>query len=62
MPVIGPLSHIDLSVSDPGRSIPFYQAFFESIGFTRWPSDESDFAGERRRETRSSAATVKRTG
>lgn len=49
MGVRGPLSHIDISVSDPARSIPFYAAFFEALGFHRWQSDRPDFAGERPR-------------
>ncbi len=46
MPVTGPLSHIDLSVGDPDVSIPFYAAFFESLGFMRFPSDDPEFAGD----------------
>ena len=45
MPVTGPLSHIDLSVGDSDVSIPFYAAFFEALGFTRFPSDDPEFAG-----------------
>lgn len=39
MATTGLLSHIDLSVSEPGRSIPFYDAFFTALGYRRWPSD-----------------------
>ena len=46
MSVTGPLSHIDLSVGDPRRSIPFYAAFFEALGFHRFPSDMEGFAGD----------------
>lgn len=47
MPITGALSHIDISVGHPDRSIPFYDAFFSSLGFTRWRSDLPDFAGPR---------------
>jgi catechol 2,3-dioxygenase-like lactoylglutathione lyase family enzyme len=36
VPVSGPLSHIDVSVGYPERSIPFYSAFFEALGYRRW--------------------------
>ncbi|MCL4684141.1 VOC family protein [Myxococcota bacterium] len=49
MPLHGPLSHIDLSVSDPDRSIPFYAALLEGVGFRRMPVDLPDFQGERPR-------------
>jgi catechol 2,3-dioxygenase-like lactoylglutathione lyase family enzyme len=45
----GPLSHIDLSVGDPDRSVPFYAVFFEALGFHRLRSDHPEFAGERPR-------------
>lgn len=45
----GPLSHIDLSVSDPDRSIPFYAAFFEGLGFKRLRRSHPQFAGDRPR-------------
>jgi catechol 2,3-dioxygenase-like lactoylglutathione lyase family enzyme len=45
----GPVSHIDLSVADPDRSIPFYAAFFEALGFHRFRSDHPEFAGDRPR-------------
>jgi catechol 2,3-dioxygenase-like lactoylglutathione lyase family enzyme len=44
--VQGPLSHIDLSVSDPDLSIPFYAAFFEALGFHRFPIDDPEFSGD----------------
>lgn len=44
-PVRGSLSHIDLSVSDPDRAIPFYDAFFRALGFRRFESAEPDFVG-----------------
>ena len=49
MSVRGPLSHIDMSVSDPDRSIPFYSAFFEALGYRRFRSDHPAYAGERPR-------------
>jgi catechol 2,3-dioxygenase-like lactoylglutathione lyase family enzyme len=36
MPITGPLAHIDISVGYPERSIPFYAAFFEALGYRRW--------------------------
>jgi glyoxylase I family protein len=47
MTVRGSLSHIDMSVSDPDRSIPFYSAFFDALGYRRLRSDHPEFAGER---------------
>jgi catechol 2,3-dioxygenase-like lactoylglutathione lyase family enzyme len=35
LPTRGPLAHIDLSVSDPDRAIPFYAALFEALGYER---------------------------
>jgi catechol 2,3-dioxygenase-like lactoylglutathione lyase family enzyme len=35
MPVRGLVSHIDLNVSDPTRSIPFYGRVLEHLGFER---------------------------
>jgi catechol 2,3-dioxygenase-like lactoylglutathione lyase family enzyme len=32
----GGLSHIDISVGYPDRSIPFYDAFFRALGYRRW--------------------------
>jgi glyoxylase I family protein len=49
MSVRGPLSHIDLSVGDPDRSIPFYAALFEALGFRRFRSPDPAFAAERPR-------------
>lgn len=45
MPVRGPLSHIDLSIRNPGASIPFYGAFFEALGWRRFESELPGFAG-----------------
>ena len=36
MPITGPLTHIDISVGYPEKSIPFYAAFFEALGYRRW--------------------------
>lgn len=36
MPISGPLAHIDISIGYPERSIPFYAAFFEALGYRRW--------------------------
>jgi len=46
MAVRGPVSHIDLSVSDPARAIPFYAALLEGVGFRRWLGDEPGFGGD----------------
>ncbi len=35
MPTTGPLTHIDISVGYPERSIPFYAAFLEALGYRR---------------------------
>jgi catechol 2,3-dioxygenase-like lactoylglutathione lyase family enzyme len=49
MPSCGPLSHIDLSVADPDRAIPFYAALLESLGYVRLDVDLDDFRGARPR-------------
>jgi catechol 2,3-dioxygenase-like lactoylglutathione lyase family enzyme len=49
MSIRGPLSHIDLSVADPNRSVPFYAAFFAALGYRRFRSNHPDFTGERPR-------------
>jgi hypothetical protein len=36
VPISGPLSHIDISIGYPEKSIPFYAAFFEALGYRRW--------------------------
>jgi glyoxylase I family protein len=36
MPTTGPLSHIDISVGYPERSIPFYDALLTALGYRRW--------------------------
>jgi glyoxylase I family protein len=35
MPVTGPLSHLDISVGYPARSIAFYDALLTALGFRR---------------------------
>lgn len=45
MPVTGPLSHIDISVGYPERSIPFYEALLTSLGYRRWVVDAPDWSG-----------------
>ena len=45
MPTRGIISHIDLNVSDPARSIPFYARLLEYLGFQRFwvePTDGRD--------------------
>ncbi|RIL05376.1 MAG: bleomycin resistance protein [Proteobacteria bacterium] len=49
MAVRGPLAHIDLSVGDPDRSIPFYAALLGALGCRRVRSEHAEFAGERPR-------------
>ncbi len=45
MPITGPLSHIDISVGYPEKSIPFYAAFLEALGYRRWTIDAPDWSG-----------------
>jgi catechol 2,3-dioxygenase-like lactoylglutathione lyase family enzyme len=47
MPDRGLLAHIDLSVSDPARSIPFYSALLEALGYRRLASDSAEFVEPR---------------
>lgn len=47
MPISGPLSHIDLSVGDPARSIPFYAALLEALGYRRSHVALPEWQGER---------------
>ena len=46
MSIRGPLHHIDVSVGDPRRSIPFYTAFFRALGYKRLRIDHAGFTGE----------------
>jgi catechol 2,3-dioxygenase-like lactoylglutathione lyase family enzyme len=45
MPVTGPLSHIDISVGDPARSIAFYDALLTALGFERWQISAPEWSG-----------------
>jgi catechol 2,3-dioxygenase-like lactoylglutathione lyase family enzyme len=38
-----------MTISDPDRSIPFYDAFFTAIGWKRFNSDSPDFKGPKPR-------------
>ncbi len=42
----GPLAHIDISVGYPEKSIPFYAAFFEALGYSRWNISQPEWQGE----------------
>lgn len=42
----GQISHIDISVSSPDDAIPFYEAFFTSLGYKRWNIDDVDWQGD----------------
>ena len=46
MPITGPLSHIDISVGHPERSIRFYDAFLTALGFRRWNIAGPEWSGE----------------
>jgi hypothetical protein len=45
MPVKGLLSHLDISVGYPERSIPFYHVFLTALGFRRTEGFTPEFAG-----------------
>lgn len=45
MPACGSLSHIDISVGYPDRSIPFYQALLTSLGYKRWQLSDPEWSG-----------------
>ena len=45
MPTSGTISHIDMSVGYPDRSIPFYEAFLTGLGFIRMSTDHPGFVG-----------------
>ena len=45
MPVSGTLSHIDISVGFPEKSIPFYHVLLAGLGYTRWEPDHPGFKG-----------------
>lgn len=44
MPVRGSLAHVDLSISDPDRSIPFYGALLGALGYQRLRITGPEFA------------------
>ena len=45
MSISGPLAHIDLSVGYPERSIPFYAAFLEALGYRRLQVAQPEWQG-----------------
>jgi len=45
-PATGTLSHIDISVADSKRSIPFYHAFFSALAYERVAYDHGDWQGD----------------
>jgi catechol 2,3-dioxygenase-like lactoylglutathione lyase family enzyme len=45
VPITGPLAHIDISIGYPERSIPFYTAFFEALGYRRWNVPRPEWQG-----------------
>jgi catechol 2,3-dioxygenase-like lactoylglutathione lyase family enzyme len=45
MPITGPLTHIDISVGYPEKSIPFYDAFFGALGYRRWELSLPEWLG-----------------
>jgi catechol 2,3-dioxygenase-like lactoylglutathione lyase family enzyme len=49
MPIRGPLTHVDLSISDPDASLPFYAALFSALGYERLDLPYPDFQGPRPR-------------
>jgi catechol 2,3-dioxygenase-like lactoylglutathione lyase family enzyme len=49
MPIRGPLTHVDLSVSDPERTIPFYEVLLEALGYLRLDISAQDFQGPKPR-------------
>jgi catechol 2,3-dioxygenase-like lactoylglutathione lyase family enzyme len=49
LPIRGSLTHIDLSISDPDRAIPFYAALFEALGYERIGASEPELPGARPR-------------
>jgi len=46
MPFTGSLSHVDISVGYPDRSIPFYDALLTALGYRRWKVDAPGWSGE----------------
>jgi catechol 2,3-dioxygenase-like lactoylglutathione lyase family enzyme len=46
MATTGPLSHIDISVGYPERSVAFYHAFLTALGFRRWRVAAPEWSGD----------------
>ena len=46
MPTTGRPCHIDISVGYPERSIPFYAALLEALGYRRWNVPSPEWQGE----------------
>ena len=46
MPVTGLLSHLDISVGYPARSIAFYDSFLTALGFRRTEGFTAEFFGD----------------
>jgi glyoxylase I family protein len=46
VPISGPLSHIDISVGYPEKSIPFYDALLTTIGYRRWIPEGHGWSGD----------------
>jgi len=46
MPNSGALSHIDISVGYPEKSIPFYHALLTSLGYRRWEISSPQWSGD----------------
>ncbi len=46
MPTTGPLSHIDISVGYPDRSIRFYHALLTGLGYRRRKVDSPEWSGD----------------
>ena len=46
MPVTGLLSHLDISVGYPARSIAFYETFLTALGFRRTEGFTPEFFGD----------------
>ena len=58
MPNTGALAHIDISVGYPEKSIPFYAAFFEALGYRRREISLPEWQGDHRRATEGSARAL----
>jgi glyoxylase I family protein len=43
--ITGPLTHIDISIGYPEKSIPYYAAFFEALGYRRWKVSMPEWSG-----------------